>query len=231
MSEEIGADWEKVRLINEEMDTLEYLREKKIGFVGGPASTKGERLANQVELYSQGALSRIMSVSRGAISNWQSRNTIASYLCARATIETAAALWDFCEQIANYMLKKDYGETQRFIFKRMLGGKILTKGNPDFDGVNILTILARYDKSHPGIGEHYKLLSEFCHPNFAGTYDLFARREIGGDVIFGDEFYNNLEGFSQMMGALTTILDVKASLYKAELAAIVLRKLVFIETP
>jgi hypothetical protein len=57
---------------------------------------------------------------------------------------------------------------------------------------SILTILEHSDKIIPGIFDHYKFLSERCHPNGLGHYQLFGVRDRKTNIMAYSD-YNQSE--------------------------------------
>lgn len=68
--------------------------------------------------------------------------------------------------------------------------RLLMGSNADTDilpaAINVLNFVDRLEKDIPGFRHQYDCLSEFAHPNWAGTTFLFSKIESGGITNFGE---------------------------------------------
>jgi hypothetical protein len=203
----LGADWDAVQRINAEIGHLADARKTAVPYAGDRNVSK---TAWQVELCVQCALHRIVSITRGCVGAWNSRNVISALLCARGVMESVASLWEFHTQLLTLTTSGNIAATRELITNRMFGGRTLSEGLPIYTMKNILTVMKKFDTQVPGVLRHYELLSEFCHPNYAGVYGMFStidHLELVGTI--SDEIAVNIGIFSIVMAALTTLLEVR----------------------
>jgi hypothetical protein len=214
MAEALGAPWDSVQLVNEDLYTLEYLRNSTVAYRGSP---NGSRIPWQIELYSECALHRIVVIARGCVEAWTSSNLISAFLCGRALIETVALLWDFSEQLDRLVTAGDITAVPLLIDRRMFDSKTFNDDTRSSQAVSVLTIISKFEKRVPGVRRCYDEMSEFCHPNYFGVYGAFSQLNL--ETLIGtisETILINRGTFSIMMKALTLLMEVTRILGKID---------------
>lgn len=93
-------------------------------------------------------------------------------LLTRAAVETAAALWYLCAKIEAAAQSGVVADIGDYMMRLMMGSKTdLTVR----EAINALTFVDRVDKDISGFRHQYDSLSEFAHPNWAGTALLYSK--------------------------------------------------------
>jgi hypothetical protein len=66
------------------------------------------------------------------------------------------------------------GDIDTYLMKLLMG----SRNNPDLpESINVMTFVDHVEKSLKGFRDQYDRLSEFAHPNWAGTSLLYARND------------------------------------------------------
>ena len=89
-------------------------------------------------------------------------------------METAAAGWYVRRKIERVIDEDDFGDIDETLMKLLVGTKI-DENMPN--SINVMTFLDYVEREIPGIRRQYDELSEFAHPNWAGTLLLFGRND------------------------------------------------------
>jgi hypothetical protein len=101
---------------------------------------------------------------------------LASLLCARAIIETAAFFDNFDTDLSKLCEQEDFSGIDKLVMKHAFATRLkdLSWGT---EAVNILTLIGKLDKrlgkKDDGVLRHYEFISEFCHPNSYGHTQFF----------------------------------------------------------
>jgi hypothetical protein len=70
---------------------------------------------------------------------------------------------------------------------------------------NALTYIGHFDKTVPGIHDHYKFLCEWCHPNVFGHYSAFANYNKGSNIV---TFCERKMHCPEMLDAILTVYSL-----------------------
>ena len=138
--------------------------------------------ARSLRLFQNGLAWRSEELARSALHLMNTGESIAALCLMRAMTETAAACWyvnvTMTEQINNI----DPADEAHLKTLRLVMGAKAWDDVPQ--AVNVLTFLKHAEKTFPGIEKNYALMSEFAHPNWAGTMALYSRRDEPTSTIF-----------------------------------------------
>lgn len=132
------------------------------------------KLPFKAAFYRDSLLWRIEELGRAALRAYDEGDHVAGILLARGTIETVAALWELHRLVSDY--RGDAIDALDEALMKMLMGSRVRDDRPA--SPNILTALDRMTKSLPDFRAIYDQLSEFAHPNDAGTASSFAKLDI-----------------------------------------------------
>jgi hypothetical protein len=185
--EAVGDDWATVEQFNEVLARLAHQRQPSIAPNGIFLKSK---LAWKIAAVQQAMLYRIVMLADGCSSAWNARNILTSILSARAIMESAAVFLDFRTQLLRFTDAGNLDKIDALVINRTFGTKLegwLSADRAEL-AVNVQTMLAKLDKTIKGISGHYDRLSEICHPNYMGTYMMFADLDTSNGVVtFSDK--------------------------------------------
>lgn len=128
----------------------------------------------KVEEFRTALIWRFAELARGAYENFRRDHLAVAILITRGAIETAAACWYLYRRVDETIKANALGDLDGDVMKLLLGGRT----NPDMpQAINVLTFIKRFDKEGEGdrLEKQYAELSEFAHPNWAGTLGLFGK--------------------------------------------------------
>ena len=136
--------------------------------------------------YRESLLWRAAQLGRCAFENFENNKLAAAILLTRATLETSAALWYLRTKLENVIKSKTLGSIHNDLIRLSMGSKTDTDILPA--AVNVLNFVDLVGKDIDGFRHQYDRLSEFAHPNWAGTTLLFSKRDESQTVAnFGDD--------------------------------------------
>ena len=105
----------------------------------------------------------------------------ASITLTRALFETVSVVGFLNYKVDIFNKDRDLACFDEVVMKVMLGSK---SEGASYPSINILTMIERIDKTMPGFKLTYGNLSEFSHPNFAGTCGLYSELSKGEITVF-----------------------------------------------
>jgi hypothetical protein len=183
-------DQETVERVDESLTRLATRRKERIEAVGPFARSK---LAWKAAVFQQVILYRVVMLADGVIANWNSGNILASFLAARALIETIAVLDDFECQLQLLLANSNLEGIDNLVMNRTFATRDVKwlQDHPSSQSINILTAIDKFDRDKlSGIRRHYDLLSERCHPNALGHHQFFSTLDTSnGTVTFSEKKY------------------------------------------
>jgi hypothetical protein len=162
--------------IQQRLERLEAGRPNRVdGFAISPVS----KLPSKVLVYRATLIWRMAEVTRCALGHFGRGELAAAILLTRAAIEASAAAWYLRKKVAGSVESAMVGDIDEYLMKLLMG----SKNEPAVpDPINVMTFVDHVDKDIVGFRTQYDNLSEFAHPNWAGTSLLFAipTRPMGG---------------------------------------------------
>lgn len=173
--------------IRERLKLLESSLPKR---VDAWAVSQISKLPSKALLYREALIWRMAELGRGALESFENDNLASAILLTRAAVETSAALWYLCAKVDDAVQFGVVGDTDAYLMKLMMGSKT----DPDMpQAINVLTFVKRVDKDIEGFCNQYDILSEFAHPNWAGTTLLYSKLDpanlwwdFGANIRAGD---------------------------------------------
>ena len=160
--------------------------------------------------FRESACWRIAQLSRSSLECFEKRKLASAVLLARACMETSASLWYLRQILERSIEAQTIGDADERIMQLLMGSKV----DPNLQkAVNVLKCIDCVDKTIPGFRHQYDNLSEFAHPNWAGTVLLFSKREDGGIANFGDNMRSEESVLVAGLHNLAVALDVFALSY------------------
>ncbi len=131
----------------------------------------------------QVGLRRNLELSASFIASFNGELFIPLFVISRAILETGCLLWDLDNRIAKSLQPKEplpLDQLDNHLGKVLLGAKTneWAANAEKYPAPNILTILDRLKKSSfPEIRDHYDVISEFAHPNYAGMQAIYVKND------------------------------------------------------
>jgi hypothetical protein len=167
---------------------LELLESNLPHRVDAMAVSPSSKLPFKALLYRETLGWRMAELSRAAFEDLGKDKLAAAIVLTRAALETSAALWYLCAKVAASVESDEVGDTDDFLMKMIAG--IATGAPTDADTGEVLTprpikigaFLKQVDEDIEGFSHQYGILSEFAHPNWAGTVYLYAKHDTENRV-------------------------------------------------
>jgi hypothetical protein len=121
-------------------------------------------------------LYRTVDLASASIAHFEQKSVVPAAILTRSVVESFAALFALHEQLERFLKNdaKDIDELDRFLMCFLVG----SRNNPDAEmpkSVNVLTMIDKVEKTTPGFRFHYDALSEYAHPNWAGTFGSYGQ--------------------------------------------------------
>jgi hypothetical protein len=123
-------------------------------------------------IYRAALIWRMAELSRGAFENFANNQLARAILLTRAAVETAAALWYLCAKLDAAVKAGAVGDIDDYLMKLAMGSRT-DSAMPQ--AISVLTFVDRVNKDVEGFRDQYDRLSEFSHPNWAGTALLYSK--------------------------------------------------------
>lgn len=117
---------------------------------------------------------RMAAITCPAVDLFKEKKSIPAIILTRSAIETVSVTYALHERISSFLKndEKEINELGEFLVSCMVG----TKNNPQTPpAINVLTHIDRIKKALPEFRNLYDGLSEFAHPNWAGTFGAFGK--------------------------------------------------------
>ena len=142
--------------------------------VDAMAVSQTAKLPFKALLYREALIWRMTELSRGAFEDFEKNRLATAILLTRAAVETSAALWYLCAKLDAAMQAGTVGDIDDYLMKLIMGSRT----DPAMpQAISVLTFVDRVEKDVEGFRHQYDLLSEFAHPNWAGTALLYSKPE------------------------------------------------------
>lgn len=130
----------------------------------------------------EACLYRIAEIVRATHDAFARDDLVVAIILSRAIIETGTLFWDFIQKLKAALASRNIEEIRKFLSGCLLGVKspklkeFKSPSKPDLitTPVNILTLIDKLDKDVPHFRLNYDSMSEFSHPNAAGTVDAYV---------------------------------------------------------
>jgi cation transport regulator ChaC len=161
-------------LINETRGRIELLEASLPKALDGYALCPTSKLPMKALLYREGLMWRMSELSRTGFENLEKENLNTAVILVRAAVETTAALWYLETKLEEAVTKKSKSDIDDFLMKLLMGSKTAPELPP---AINVLTFVDRVNRDVEGFREQYDNLSEFAHPNWAGTSLLYSKSD------------------------------------------------------
>lgn len=185
-------------LMDEIRDRLELFGKNLPKSVDGFALSQVSKLPWKVLVYRESLIWRMVELGRGAFENFENDKLVAAIVLTCVALETTAALWYLCAKVDTVVESKIVGDIDDDLMK-MVVGIATTAPNADNSAtevvmprpIKIKAFLKQVDRDIPGFSHQYGSLSEYAHPNWAGTSLLYSKDDTETGVTY---FGQNIRG-------------------------------------
>jgi hypothetical protein len=168
-------------LMDEVSKNLELLESCLPKRVDGWALSQMSKLPFKVLGY-RGALAwRMAELGRAAFEEFEKDKLAAAIVLTRAAVETSAALWYLCGRVEVSVESSEVGEIDDYLMKMYMGMATDPPTDPETGEavmprpIRIGKFLDSVEKDVSGFNRQYGYLSEYVHPNWAGTVYLYSK--------------------------------------------------------
>jgi hypothetical protein len=170
-----------VSLMDEIRGRLELLESNLPKRVDGWALSQLSKLPFKVLVYREALSWRMAELGRAAFEEFEKDRLAAAIVLARAAFETSAALWYLCAKVGASVESVEVGDIDDYVMKMSMG--IATDPSTDASTgepvtprpIKIGKFLDRVEKDINGFNRQYGYMSEYVHPNWAGTVYLYSK--------------------------------------------------------
>lgn len=160
------------------------------------------KLPFKAMLYRESLIWRMVELSRGAFDNLKSDKLANAVILTRAAVETSAALWYLHAKLKAAVESGTLGDTDEYLMRLAMGSRSDAEMP---EAISVLTFVDRVNKDVEGFRHQYDRLSEYAHPNWAGTSLLYSETDTEN---FWTEFGQNLRGVEGTKSSGVTNLSV-----------------------
>lgn len=153
--------------------------------VDGRALSQSSKLPFKVLVYRSSLTWRMAELSRTAFEEFVNDRLACAVVLTRAAVETGAALWYLCAKVSDAVDSGQLGDIDDYLMRMIVG----VATDPPIDAntgepitprpIRIGTFLNCVEKELVGFNLQYGYLSEYAHPNWAGTVYLYSQHNEG----------------------------------------------------
>jgi hypothetical protein len=173
-----------VSLMDEIRGRLELLESNRPRRVDAMAVSPSSKLPFKVLLYREALSWRMAELGRAAFQSFEANTLVSAIVLTRAAVETSAALWYLFTKVAATLESQVVGDVDDYLMK-LVAGTATGVADAEADTtdatlrrpVKVAAFLKSADKDIEGFSRQYGILSEYAHPNWAGTVLLFAKHD------------------------------------------------------
>jgi hypothetical protein len=167
-------------LVNEIRESLAMLESSLPRQIDGFALSQKSKLPWKVLLYREALIWRIVELGRSALESFLSERIVSGVVLTRAAVEASAALWYLSAKVDAVVDSKIVGDVDEYLMKLAMG---TATGWPEDSSPGAVTmprpvkvgkLLEQTEKDIEGFSHQYGVLSEYAHPNWAGTVLLYS---------------------------------------------------------
>jgi hypothetical protein len=159
-------------LLNEIRERLELLESSLPSRVDAMAVSPTAKLPFKALCFRETLIWRMTELSRSAFESFENNKIASAILLTRGAVETSAALWYLCGKIEATTQSGVVGNIDDYLMRLVVGSKTdPVVPNP----IHVMDFIRRVDKDVDGFLHQYDSLSEFAHPNWAGTTLLYSK--------------------------------------------------------
>jgi hypothetical protein len=159
-------------LMTEIRERLELLESCLPRRVDAMAVSPTAKIPFKALLYREALIWRMSDLGRSAFEKFAEEKLASAILLTRAAVETSAGLWYLWAKVDGAVNAGTLGDIDDYLMKLVMGSRT----HADMpQAISVLTFVDRLEKDAEGFRHQYDILSEFAHPNWAGTALLYSR--------------------------------------------------------
>lgn len=189
-------------VLNEIRERVELLESSLPRRVDAMAVSPISQVPYKALLYREALIWRMAELGREALESFEKNKLVSAIVLTRATVETSAALWYLCAKVDAVVKSRDVGDIDDYLMRLMMGSATGASATPNATDpvlprpIKVGAFLKQVDKDIEGFSYQYGILSEYAHPNWAGTALLYSKHNpedrctIFGQNIRGDSTKN-----------------------------------------
>jgi len=168
-------------LMDEIRKNLELLESSLPKRVDGWALSQMSKLPFKVLGYREALAWRMAELSRAAFEEFEKDRLAAAIVLTRAAVETSAGLWYLCGKVEASVESAEVGDIDDYLMKMSMGMATDPPTDPETGEavmprpIRISKFLDSVEKDIAGFNRQYGYLSEYAHPNWAGTVYLYCK--------------------------------------------------------
>lgn len=210
----VSSLWEEVEstLLDSTMfelrERLESLERSLPQRVDGYALSPESKLPMKALVYREVLIWRMAELSRSAAENLEKENLSVAITLIRAALETTAGLWYLKTKLDHAVTIQSQGDIDEYLMKLIMGTKTVQEMP---QAINVLTFVDRINKDIEGFRGQYDHLSEFAHPNWAGTSLLYSKPDHKN---LWTDFGKNIRGLNNTKQAGAINLSVALMIFE-----------------
>ena len=179
-----------------------------------PASLSWDaKLPTKVMCYREVLIWRTEELCRASLEQYERFNIAAAITLTRSAMEGVATTWHLKKLVEKTVEDQSVIGVDCKIMRLLMGSKNETTGVRAF---NVLNFIDNVEKKISGFRKSYDSLSEYAHPNWAGTTQIFAKFDHESLIV---ELGRDKQGRvgPQLMGlhTLVDLLEVYIDVYDA----------------
>ncbi|MCU1268810.1 MAG: hypothetical protein JWN74_104 [Acidobacteriaceae bacterium] len=172
-------------LMDEIRQSLDLLEANLPREIDGFALSQKSKLPWKLLLYREALTWRFAELTRSAFDSLSNDRLVSGIVLTRAAVEPSAALWYLCTKVTAVVDTRMIGDFDEYLTKLTMGtatGNWPEDSSPDDEirlprPVRIGTFLQHAEKDIEGYSHQYGILSEYAHPNWAGTVLLYSNTD------------------------------------------------------
>ena len=168
-------------LMDEIRRNLELLESSLPKRVDGWALSQMSKLPFKALVYREALAWRMAELGRAAFEEFEKDRLSAAVVLTRAAVETSAALWYLCGKVEASVESAEVGDIDDYLMKMSMGIATDPPIEPSTGEaatprpIRIGKFLDSVEKDISGFNRQYGFLSEYAHPNWAGTVYLYSK--------------------------------------------------------
>jgi len=170
-------------LLDEIRQRLELLESNLPKRVDAMAISRISKLPYKVMFYREALVWRMAELGRTAFEDFERDKLVSAIVLTRAAVETSAALWTLCAKLTATIASGFVGDIDEYLMRLVVGIATDPPANPvAIDSafprpVKVREFRKQVDKDIEGFSRQYGILSEYAHPNWAGTVLLYSNHD------------------------------------------------------
>jgi hypothetical protein len=174
MSEHAGASDEFRTGLAKAKDHSDRIAQSLPGNVAAASLTRKSKLPYKAVSLREILIHRVSALSTAAVEMFEQQRLVPAVVLTRAIVETVAVTFNLHKKLTEFPESMDIDGMDEFLMKGLVGGR---QPEDAVQSMNVLTLIDHAEKTIPGFRGIYDILSEYTHPNWAGTLGAFGQTD------------------------------------------------------